>query len=460
MIFADALPKIKTFLKPAGLAAATAGLLLRLIAAFLDHTGRMSASQAANALRSQQRHRAQLARFLARQHWSKNWSVLHDVAGLLLEQEHRSDGTWIFILDQTYVGQQGQQTENTFSRANSRKRPKNSQRRQKKGAKRSCHGFVMGLLLTPSGYRIPCCRCYYTKPHCQARKLSFRKQTELAAQLIRTLVVPVGAQVVVLGDTAFEAAVIRQACDERQYRWIVPLNPERVLAGPQGQRPRVTSLVKGLSATSFAAVRLEPGRDAYAAQRRLSRYRVGPKVKARTFYVHQERRQVHNVGDVQLVFSTTKPPQSGQPLEVQKILISNGGTWTAAEIVQLYTLRWQVELFFKELKSTLGFAQYRFRQFAKVEGWTQACLVAFCYLEWYRARQLARHDVSAAAQTWWGWQRSHGVSQALRQEAEDHDLSQLLRWSETRTGLRKLRRGLRAALTDRKPQKNRQKRAA
>ncbi len=208
------------------------------------------------------------------------------------------------------------------------------------------------------------------------------------------------------------------------------------------------------------AVRLEPGRDAYAPQRRLSRYRVGPKVAGRTFYVHQERRQVHNVGDVQLVFSTTKPPQEGQPLEVQMILISNALTWTAAEIVRLYTWRWQSERFCKELKSTLGLAQYRFRQFAKVENWAQACLVSFGYLEWYRARQLARRALSGEAKKWWSWQRSHGIGQALRQEAEEHDLGQLLRWSGSPTGLRKLRRGLRAALSDRKPQKTQRKRAA
>ena len=45
-----------------------------------------------------------------------------------------------------------------------------------------------------------------------------------------------------------------------------------------------------------------------------------------------------------------------------------------ATLVELYDLRWQIERFFKELKSTLGLAQYRFRQFVKVEGWTQACL--------------------------------------------------------------------------------------
>jgi len=67
---------------------------------------------------------------------------------------------------------------------------------------------------------------------------------------------------------------------------------------------------------------------------------------------------------------------------------------SAAMIVELYDLRWQIELFFKELKSTLGFHQYQFREFQKVEGWAELCLVAFAYLEWHRAEKLARRGLA------------------------------------------------------------------
>ena len=122
MIFTTSLPKVKAFLRPAALPATTVALLVRLIAAFCQHPGRMSADAAAQAIRSQRRHRAQIARFLARCQWSKDWSLLSDVATLLLQQESRRDGTWLFLLDQTYCGQQGVCTENTFSRANYRRR--------------------------------------------------------------------------------------------------------------------------------------------------------------------------------------------------------------------------------------------------------------------------------------------------------------------------------------------------
>jgi hypothetical protein len=343
MIMNDALPGIKSFFQATSLKPSTLGMLIRLVAAFTSHLGRMSAAQAAGAIRSQTRHRAALVRFLAQLKWSRDWLVLTQVADLLLQAESRRQGIWLFLVDQTYCGQHGQQTENTFSRANYRPRAKKSQRRQKKHAKRSCHGFVLGLLLTPSGLRIPCCRCYYTEAYCVAQKMVYRKQTALAAELIRQLSVPDQAEVVVLGDTAFDADTIRAACAERHWTWIVPLNPERVLAGPKGQRPKVWSLVPGLQAPQFTPVRLTPGQGAFVAQRRVARCRLGPKVKTRTFYVHRERRAVHKVGEVQLVFSTKVKPQQGVAVAVQKILMTNDRKRSAAVVVELYSLRWQIE---------------------------------------------------------------------------------------------------------------------
>ena len=82
------------------------------------------------------------------------------------------------------------------------------------------------------------------------------------------------------------------------------------------------------------------------------------------------------------------------------------GTLTAEQIVELYDLRWQIEVFFKELKSTLGFHQYRFRTFSKVERWVDLCLITFVYLEWSRAERLANRRLSAKQKRWWCWQRA------------------------------------------------------
>jgi len=443
MILPESLPSIKTFCQC--VASMTSVVLLsRWIAGFIEHVGQMSASQAAGSIRTAACHRANVIRYLARLGLSRDWRVLELLAEQLLQMESRRTGLWIFIVDQTYNGQSGGKTENTFSRANYRPRKKQSGRKQKKWAKRSCQGFVMGLLITPSGYRIPSCRCYYTKEYSQAQKMAYRTQTDWAAELIRQVPIPVGARAIVLGDTAFDAKGIRAACAERGFTWIVPVNPERVLAGRKSRR-KIRSLVSDLQAKDFEAYELQPGRGDGRTHRRLSRFRVGRKAKTRTYYVHGEQRDVHSVGKALLVFSTKEKPKARQAVHVQKILMTNDTRLSAADVVNLYDLRWQIELFFKELKTTLGFARHRFRQFTKVEGWTQVCLIAFVYLEWRRAKALRQRSLSDAEQRFWESQRTYGGCQAVRQYAEEHDLTKLDVWLRTPTGRRKLRRALRQA---------------
>jgi hypothetical protein len=447
----DSLPQIKRFLKGTGLSEMTTRHITGFLVAFVMHLGRMSAAQAATAIRIEPRHRAQLIRFLARNCWSCNWSLLGQLAELVLAHEARQTGHWLLLLDQTYNTQQGTKTENTFSHGQKGKSGK-EQRHRKKSPTRRCHCFVMGLLLTPSGFRIPLCRSYYTQEYLAAKNkkrspqeaIPYRRQTELAAELVRTAPVPARAKMVVLGDTAFDAVAIHEACKERGCTWIVPMNQERVLAAEK-PRPKVRSLVSGFRASQFAPVRLTPGKGRFVAQRRVAACRIGPKVKSRTFYVHKERRELHSIGEMQLVFSTTIEPKAGKPVVVQKILMTNDLSLSAAMIVELYDLRWQIELFFKELKSTLGFHQCRFRRFEKVESWVELCLIAFVYLEWYRSEKLARRRLSPGKRKWWSWQRTHGLCVAVREEADDRELSRLAEFTRTKSGLRRLKRILRAA---------------
>jgi len=446
VIMQDALPGLKRFLKPVGLNERMLALVIRCVVAFVMHFGRMAAVRAATAVRSEPRHRAQVCRFMGRR-LLRRLSPATVLRDQLLLMESRTSGMFFFLVDQTMSSQQGSKTENTFSTGNRQRRPRKGRRYGKyQHTRKTCHCFVKGLLITPSGIRIPFSRSYYTREYCQAKDRPYRTQTELAAEMIAELPLPEGAQVVVLGDTAFDAKCIREACDKGKYTWVVPMNPERVLAGPRGKRPKVRSLINGLKADQLIEIRLHAGKGPYVEQRRVSPCRVGSKVKPRTYYVHQRRQTVHSVGEVQLVFSTRTKPTNNRLVEVQKILMTNDLSLSAKQIVEWYALRWQIELFFKELKSTLGFHQYRFRTFDRVEGWDELIQVAFLYLEWYRARQLQRRDLHEEKKKWWRWQRTHGLCMAVRQAAEQADLVEIAERLETPTGLQRIRRLLKRAL--------------
>ena len=440
-MFVNSLPGLKGCLKSPGLTDKARLQVIRLVFAFLLHSGRMSCLRAAGAVRSETRHRAQVSRYLARPRRRK-FDINGGLRQSLLEREVL-EGVFIFIVDVTFVSQSGKKTENTYSTGNRKRRPRKGRRYGKnKHARKNCHSFTMGLLITPSGKRIPFNKPYYTREYCEKHGLEHRTTAEAAAALIRELPLPEEAKVVVLGDTAYDAEVVRDACQDRHYTWIVPCNPERVLAGPKGKRPKVRSLLKDWAKWPRQAHRLTPSQGKYAGYRRLSRYRVGPKVKPRTFYFHRERRRVHSVGEIQLVFSTTKELKTATPDNV-KILMTNALDLPAKDVIELYSLRWQIELFFKELKSTLGFHQYRFEKFEPVEGWVELALTAFLYLEWYRVRQLARRDLSNEEKRWWQHQRTYGLVQAVRSASEQGELCEIAKALETPGGMRRLKRIIR-----------------
>jgi hypothetical protein len=247
MILADRLPLLKTFLRPLALHSSLGFGVAHFLVAFVFAPHDPSPSQAAQLDRSTRRHRCTLARFLADARVSPDWLVCLQAATLLLDRDARRGGTWLLLLDQTYCTRLGQFAENTFARGNKKPRPRKSDRHQKKHARVSCHGFVCALLITPSGLRLPLFRSFYTKDSCQQLQRPFCTQTELAAQLIEQAAVPAGCPTVILGDTAFDAACIRRAAALRHWLWVVPVNPERVLAGPRKARPKVRSLVATLT---------------------------------------------------------------------------------------------------------------------------------------------------------------------------------------------------------------------
>jgi hypothetical protein len=442
VMVAELLPGLKRWFNGLGLSDTTKLLVTRMIVAFILHPGRMSCLQASGAVRCETRHRAQISRFLARPRWRK--LDLNSVLRKRLLEREATKGVFLFIIDATLCSQAGVKTENTHSTGNRKRRPRKGRRYSKyKHARKSCHSFTMGLLITPSGVRIPFSKPYYTRDYCKERGLTHRTTAEAAADLIRELPLPEGAHVVVLGDTAYDAEVVRDACQDRDYKWIFPCNPERVLAGPKGNRPKVRSLLKDWSKWSRQTIRLVPSQGEYAIYRRLSAHRIGPKVKPRTFYVHQEKQTVRSVGETRLVFSTTKKDlQTANPDDV-KILMTNDLKLSVRDVVELYSLRWQIELFFKELKSTLGFHQYQFQKFASVEGWSELVLTTFLYLEWYRVQQLSRHGLTDEDKAWWQYQRTYGLCQAVRLATQQGELEYIADRLETAGGIAKLKRVIR-----------------
>jgi Transposase DDE domain len=446
VILRNTLPAVQSFLSPAKLSACAAAFVCRFLLAFLCHSGRMSAACAARLPAADRRHRAAPGRFLGRQRWPRTGWLKALRCRLLAGQRRRDEGgTYFLLLDQTCFSRQGDSTPNTFCTGNRARRPRKGRRyTNKKYAPKRCHAFVFGLLLTPSGARLPYLLPYYTHQYAEAKGLPHRTQAELGAALIAEAAreLPPSAKVVVLGDTAFEAAVVRAACAACGWGWITPCNPERVLEGPR-PRPKVRSLLSG--PLSLSAVKVHPDSDPYAAQRRWSDSARGRSTKGRTYWVCKRRCHVRSVGDVAVVLSTAVRPTKGQPMSEPKVLLASDAGLSGREVVRMYTLRWQVELFFKEVKGTLGLGGYRFREFERVERWAELASAAYLYLEWYRAREARREPAPEARGSWTGL-RTAGLCAAVRAKRDEEELAWLAVRLATPAGRSRLRKAVRAAL--------------
>ena len=444
IIVSDSAVSLKRFLAHSPLGDTAQAMVMKTVLAFMLHRGRMSCSKAAGSVASEAVHRGQLTRFLARPRWQKQDFNAPLRKRLLMLESRR--GEFVFIIDATLVSQAGQKTQNTYSTGNRKRRPRKGRRYgKKKIARKKCHNFTFGLLITPSGYRIPFQIPHYTKEYCEQHGIEHRTTAQAAADMIRSLPLPSTAKVVVLGDTAYDAKVVRAACDERGYTWIVPVNVNRVYEGPRGNRPKLRSRLKDWTSLSLRKIRLQASTGKYAVYRRLSRYRVGPKQKSRVYHAHSEKCDVHSVGRVRLVFSTTKPNLQKATCDDVKILMTNATDRSLRDIIELYSLRWQIELFFKELKSTLGFAQYSFQKFAAVRAWVEIAITTVLFLEHLCAQRMADRRLCSERRDWWKTQRLHGLCEAYHQECQTKELKFLSKRLKTPAGIQKLKRLLTAA---------------
>src|SRR5262249_40024173 len=234
---------------------------------------------------------------------------------------------------------------------------------------------------------------------------------------------------------------VRGACRERGFDWITPANPERMLAGKKGRR-RLSDRGKDLDAETLTRIELCPGLTDWWRHQRGSDANAWRGKDARRYWTRAEAVDLHNVGRVLAVFSTNERPNSGQKGAAKKILLSNRVDWDAARVVSAYAARWQIEVFFREMKSDLGLSNYRVRDFREVHGWVQACCIAFCYLEWYRLR---RREGSERKEGWFR-QRTRGLALQVGQEIEWSDWQQVARAMDSEEGRARLRASLRRAV--------------
>jgi len=317
-----------------------------------------------------------------------------------------------------------------------------------KGVPACNHAFVIGMLIGPGGVRIPLAvQDFLTKEFlCAINKgrkanheafLKHRTQVDLAVSLVQgaRALLPRDMELWVVADNFFEGSKLDTACcSEHGVYYIVPLDSGRViLTKPETAKTmKVRAYEKALPDAAFERVALVDGKEPFAfLHRRESNpaKRKRGRRKEKVYRVARRCLDLKGLGKRTVFFSWKRRRFYNDTARAKahlKMLVTNHGSATAAEIVEGYSMRWQVELLYRELKSDLGLGHYQVVSLEGIRAHVHLALMAFLMMEMYRLdlmekadpRWLARYSIPKA--------RTRQLVHAFEAEARREDLKKAL----------------------------------
>jgi hypothetical protein len=329
-----------------------------------------------------------------------------------LQPQRQAKRGWMAVIDTTFHSTYAETMENVILM---------SRRRDPNRRNTRHHAFVMGVLITEYGFRIPLPRrSYYTQEYCGQHGRRYRTQEQLAAEMLRDIRLPDDVELTVVYDSAFDADVVHRMCRQRHYREVFPLDPNRTLsAGPEVEAAglpgrKVVHWTRSWSRGEFALLELQYANEGHVFLRRRHRDNLRHRKTFRRYAIAAHQATVSSLGACLVVASYKENPnvtlvagqsadwwdyhrapvryrKQGRPRPQRwhgKVLACTDPTATARQVVEWYEVRWQIEIFFGEIKSRLQFGCYVLQKVEAVERYLDLLLMGFLLLEQERLREM------------------------------------------------------------------------
>jgi SRSO17 transposase len=420
--------------------------LERLLAGFLLTKGKRTQSAVGREVLSEERTPGSVSRCMRRESFRTRDMVRAEMKRQITGELWRAGGsqeTWFLALD-GLATKRGSETkvENAIQYR--------KKKRGKKGRSTKAHLFVMGLLITASGARIPLPRrSYYTKSYVRrqnkrlklgrrkGKPLVYKSQVDLACLMVKGLDLPETIKLVVVADEYFEGKKLTNLCRRKGYVFIAPVDSKRTFEPGRTLHARG----KALSRAAYRELILRRGEEDTASHRRHWPKGAGEKGR-RVYRFYCERRAVAGIGEAAVVYSwKRRRDRSGRltSRETFKVLACSDPELAGETIVEFFEMRWPVEVFFRELKSDLGLGDYRGTDFRACERHVDLVLLAFMFLEEMRREEMAvtnspvrRREIARA--------RTSGMLARLEREARAADAAWIMELAGSRRGRRHVNR--------------------
>jgi len=418
---------------------------------------RRSLTSVGSTVQRGSRHKSTVSRTLTDRRF-KSREMLWEAVKVAMEMSAPAPGErveWLLAIDGTAI-QRGAFTQIkgailTERTRRAAKRKKNAPRRRrdakassksKKGRKTKYHTFLLGILTTHQGVRIPLPR-YTCDPKDfkrQGRPKKIRDtQLDLAKLMFKRVleILPEGVDLQVVADSYFESAKLFGMARRCGFTMYAPADSNRCFADDNSPSKsngcRIRDHGLQLPMDTFSRLDLERGSEETASFRRYSARQPGPKDR-RTYWTRHESRTVAGLGTVGVVYSWKTPvyePRRNDRKKGFKVLLCSDPTRTGHTVADVYETRWTaIEIVIREMKQRLGLADYTGQSLQALERYLDTVLLSFLYLEMERhslvtdphtAPELA---LAAAAET----ARTQGMQDIVRLEVS-REMRQTIRQS-------------------------------
>jgi len=271
----------------------------------------------------QRGHRTSHGHFLAQSQWNAS-AVLDDRVWAMIGRMRPKAGEIIYLLlDDTRTGKRGKKM------AYLSKIWDHTHQRYVRG-----HIVVTAAIMF-RGVVFPW-RFVLYKPRRYA-KSSYRKLTEIAAEIIGEFKPVADLKVRVLFDAYYLCPKVTKTCEIRGFKWFSVASRNRAFTRVRAGRRKISDFAPGFLRHNGKNVRM-PRSQGWA-----------------TLRIAWADGRLARIGDVRMVIS--KRP--GSPWKTMVAFVSNEVNLTARQIVSIYEKRWAIEVLFKELRGKLGLGDYQ-----------------------------------------------------------------------------------------------------
>ncbi len=228
-------------------------------------------------------------------------------------------------------------------------------------------GFVIGhqwtnIVLVINDVIIPLSPiAFHTKKYCRTNNLEYKTENVLVIEYINNLELADyidnhnSKEVIVLADSGYDDKRIENAIVKKKWNFIIALNKTRSVKSERqnANTPKskgwthIAEFFKNQRWIKWQTVRISTN---------------GSKKKRMEFRIRQIIGYLRHVGRVQLICSEFKKRRNGR----RKYLACNDLRVKPRQILIGYRLRWQIEIFHKEVKMFLGFEDVATKWFVSV----------------------------------------------------------------------------------------------